>query len=421
MSFVDNLFDSRSTGFDPFIGDVTQSNRLRASWVVIVDGLDVTDRLDPHLIQCRVIDKIPGGEAEIELDDRDATLPIPPLGAPIIIKVGWSQESAVSVFDGVIWDLEHGGQRGRGGGRRMYVHAIGLDYMRTQIKSPMQDHFDTEGAPPGQQQGQMKSLGDIVSMVGKNAGANITVHPKLAAMMRDHWNMANSSPQQFLQGLADEFGGLMHWQGGNNGDLTIPGENAGGGENSTIVAEWGRNLISWRVRPLASRLVWNQATGQHFDTHVAQWLKGFASAGLPGLFGTGAAAWSLPSPAPNQNVQGQQSDGARDEMGYPGFGRIVINGEPTAEFNGFVYLTGVRPGVDGTYINWEVQHVWARPSGFITTLEVYCVGNAPAQRNVITAYKVPPKPIPQGTPSGQPQGQVQIGDITITSPTPTGQ
>ena len=45
----------------------------------------------------------------------------------------------------------------------------------------------------------------------------------------------------------------------------------------------------------------------------------------------------------------------------------MINGEPRAKANGFVLLTGVRPGVDGTYYLERVEHLYSR-QGYVTWL-----------------------------------------------------
>ena len=75
------------------LDNIGQSQRFRAFVKVIVDGRDVTDRLDPYLVSVLVKD---GGtwEAHIELDDRDARLDIPPFNAPLVVELGWTSEPA---------------------------------------------------------------------------------------------------------------------------------------------------------------------------------------------------------------------------------------------------------------------------------------------------------------------------------------
>lgn len=83
----------------PFNGDPVQSNRMRAVVEVTFDGVDVTASVQPFLISLRVI-QWDNNSIELELDDRDGRLPIPPIEAPIQITIGWTTESAQLVCTG---------------------------------------------------------------------------------------------------------------------------------------------------------------------------------------------------------------------------------------------------------------------------------------------------------------------------------
>ncbi|PWT74799.1 MAG: hypothetical protein C5B60_06285 [Chloroflexi bacterium] len=413
QTFLDNLFNFNSTGFDPFIGTIKQTNRLRSYWKITVAGVDVTSRVEPHVIDIRIVDMDPVGRVELELDDRDGSLPIPPLDSEVTVDIGWYGEDIPFHFVGTIYDLEHGGQRGEGGGRRMWIHAQGADTINTQLKTPMQDNKG-DGAEPGQQEGQKHSLADWAGQVTKNAGVPLAIHPKLAGMMQDFWGMHGESPFQHLQNLADQFGGLFHMRGGV-AELTIPGENADGSEGETVQAIWGDNLISWRVRPLSQALGWHEAAQQHFDTSIGNWLKAASSVNVSSPWDLAKSIWSLPRPAPNSSQSGQDAAGAGEDAGFTGFGRIIINGEPHARWNGKVLLQGVRPGVDGLYWIKEVQHHWSRPTGYVTTLEVETLGNADASVNVGRGYKAPLQPQP---PPMQPPGTFPPAPAPTPAPQP---
>lgn len=111
----DFLYDPHRVlpGFDPFLGTPTQTNRLRAYCTIIVDGFNITNKLDPHLISVRVVDE--GiGSAEIEIDDREGRLPIPLLGKSVQIQLGWTTESMKVVFTGTTNDVENKAAAGCG-------------------------------------------------------------------------------------------------------------------------------------------------------------------------------------------------------------------------------------------------------------------------------------------------------------------
>ena len=145
----------------PFTGEpfltkhVGQTQRLKAQCQILINGVDVTKRLNPYLINVHVEWLINPGypEATIELDDRDGQLPIPKIGSTVHIFLGWENEELVGVFtNGKTFDVEHGFGRDQGG-RRMWVHAQGLDFATTHLKSPHMNSVG-DGAPPGEKEGK---------------------------------------------------------------------------------------------------------------------------------------------------------------------------------------------------------------------------------------------------------------------------
>ena len=393
MSFVDGVFaDNLYIQPGPDVFDVTgeiarrQTNRLESVWYIDLAGKNITDRLNPHLIDIRITDKSLSAELVMEIDDRDGTMPIPPINTPLHVAAGWKTEGMVWMFDGVVFDVEHAGQRGQGGGRRMFVTGKGADYLRTHLKSPMQDALG-DGAPTGQQEGTKHSFQDFAQQIMGNAKGTVSVHPALANKMRDWWEQSQESPQHVLQRLTSEFGGVMRIIGGNHAEITMPGQFVDGSGNGSVVAELGGNLISWRVKPLHSMLTWGGTSQQHYRTDIANWISQAASQALPAPWSSAIGTWSRANPGANQSEGGQDAEGDASQTGFPGVGRIVINGEPTAQWNQHVFLTGVRPGVDGTYLIKEAQHHWARPSGYITTLEVITVFAEGAQGALLDAQK----------------------------------
>jgi hypothetical protein len=336
----------------------------------------------------RVTNKSNDAQCELELDDRTGDLPIPKFGSKLIVNVGWRYESLVGTFSGIVKDIEYSAQRGSGGGRRMFIHGTGMDTLTTHLKTPMQEHTG-DGAEPGQKEGSMVPFSEHMQKVFSNAGASIAIHPQLAGMARDYWAQNGESAIQHAQNFADQFGGIFRVIDGNKGEITVPGQSVLGGPNGTIVAKWGANLISCRVRPMATNNVWGSAQQQHYETQTAGWLKTLTQSGVLPPAASGVASWLPHSAAGTGTEGGQEASGAASNEGYIGYGRIVMNGEPFASFNGYTMLTGVRPGVDGLYLNMSVEQLWSRPSGFITTIEVLSVGTAAAKANILSGMLDP--------------------------------
>ena len=171
------------------LSEIGQSRRFRAYVKVIVDGRDVTNRLDPYLVSVLVKDANVW-ECTIELDDRDARLDIPPVQAPLSISFGWSTEGFSEVFTGFVSDVEHAFGR-KLGGRRMFVHGSGYG-QASSVKTPWQDHIGT-GPPPGKMEGDPIAFPQAAMQFAANAGLTVDVGSSFAGTIRDYWSMNNES------------------------------------------------------------------------------------------------------------------------------------------------------------------------------------------------------------------------------------
>ena len=369
---------------DPFHGAYTQTNRMRAYCQVTVGGIDITDRIEPHLISVRIVDGN-NWECEIELDDRDALVPIPPIGGPCTVALGWMREQMYKTFEGVILDVEHGFGR-KQGGRRMYIHANGWDSLKTRIKEPMTMNLG-EGAPPGQKEGQKHGLPDWIQKLAKAGGGKADVAGGFSSIMQDFWGATGASPMHQITTEAMKVGAMVKWDSGNILRFEKPGQ-----RGVSCRAVWRDNLIGYRVRPFAARSAWGMAQSSTFDPKKGEYLmkrltditKG------QGPAGDAKAAGGEPGPAATESGADQANQGGADTQNASllGKGRIVINGEPLARWNSFVMLQGVRPGVDGMYLIDVAEHIYSR-QGYVTWLDVMTWGNAPKESSVLKNWPLP--------------------------------
>lgn len=354
-------------GFNPFLQDIVQANRLLAQCQVIVNGVDVTARLEPHLIAVRIT-LAATKSCELELDDRDGSLPIPPVSSSVEVSLGWSHETMRRLFTGLTWDLEHGGDKQQG--RRMWVHARAHD-QTSDVKTPMSDSAG-DGAEPGQMEGKGVPFQQMISQVMKNGGGSADVHPALANVMQDHWSQNAESPMNYAQRLAGDLGAVFQLGEGNKATLTLAGYDTSGARTDQIAVEWNKNLISWRVRPFSSRGAWGGASQQSYDTQKGNWLQTaqkMAGAGSP--FSDAIATYMGASPAANESNAGNANQGSDNKSSFePGYGRIVCIGEPRLEWNTHIFLGGVRPGVNGDYTVASAEHVYDKEGGYVTWCDV---------------------------------------------------
>jgi hypothetical protein len=387
-----------------------QGPRRHAHVKVIVDGQDVTDRMKPFLISVTVIDKMEAfGELDkcsIELDDRDAQIEIPAPGATVHVEIGWdtqgprippvptpapdqSDQTITSatgktytvpgqelpfgggfsrVFEGVITEIESGFSR-RGGGRRLWIEASSGEVWK-EGKQVGQSHMGV-GQLADNTEGQgSESLQDFGGKVAQDGGyGGLTLGPSLQNIKRDYW-YRNESPNHFFSRIANEIGGYFKIKDGQvmllgPADLEQMGF-------IDIQAWWGINLIMWRIRPFAARAAYKDGLNKFFDIGAGKWdfIKSAIGGGGSAPFNMASATAQLPGQAPNRQVGEQNNEGINtSSTDRRGFGWLVINGEPLARAGGKVTIVGARPGVDGTYLMKEVQHIYSR-RGYTTRIDV---------------------------------------------------
>ena len=189
----------------------------------------------------------------------------------------------------------------------------------------------------------------------------------------------------------------------------MPGQSVDGKKKGTIDAIWGVNLIAYRVHPWIARSTYGSASQNYFSTAKGMWKTLTKKFGLTEPWNQSSQVFKPPIPAPNSSEGGQLNDGVAGGF-WPGGGRIVINGEPAAEFQSHVMVKGARPGVDGSWRIVSAEHRYSR-TGYITWLEVIPDFQSPMGASISQAYKDAWAPeaqleIPAPTPSPTPPEQL---------------
>ena len=368
---------------DPFKGSVVQSNRMRAFCEVRVNGVDITYKIDPHLISVRIVDG-DHFQCELEIDDRDARIPIPPILGQVTVALGWARERMFKVFEGVILEVEYGVGR-KQGGRRMWVHANGWNTLTTRIKEPMNMNLG-EGAPPGKKEGEKKGLPDWIQKLVTAGGGSAEVAGKFAANMQDYWGAMGASPLHEITSLGQKFGAAVQWSAGNVLKFEERGQ-----RGVSCYAIWKNNLIGCRIRPFTARSAYGATQAETFNSKTGEWLKKKITdiAKGQGPAASATAAGGAPGPQATESGADQANQGAADgDASNRGQGRIVINGEPSARWNSYVILQGVRPGVDGQYYIRVAEHIYSR-QGYVTWLDVEPDAKAKGADSVLGNWPLP--------------------------------
>ena len=402
-----------------------QGPRRRAAVEVIVNGQRVTDRLHPYLISVQVVDTSEGDndQCNIELDDRNAELQLPPDNVPLQVTMGWAgtgphlpdrgRSSTGSdgrvigqgelrtdldayemqqpwggpgmelVFSGTVSSVESGFGR-KGGGRRVWIEATSGNVMgkakehkqKTWGEGNQDDAGSGSaggggtggagGAKGGGDDAGMIPLSQVMQDAFAGTGISTKLSPLMQQIKRKSWSM-NQSPQDYAQSIARELGGVLKIAGGV-AVLAMNGEDMGLG---TVEAVWGVNLIGWRIKPYAGRPQYGQAASKYFDLHNAEWKNIFDSIGGSTPFGGTEAISHAINSVFDKNQAGQANAGTgRDSTSKRGTGWILMNGDPRAKATGHIDLVNARPGVDGNYQMTEVEHNYTRGVGYTTRANV---------------------------------------------------
>lgn len=373
--------------------------RRRAHVKVELDWLDVTDILKPYLISVRVMSKdweAGPDYADIELDDRDAQLPIPPKGTPVRISMGWegsgpqlplgphvkqiyqsvmgpdlpnyiktelpwADSGYNATFVGMVTSVESGFSR-RGGGRRLWIEAKTWD-SAGKVKEPT---LATTGTNDYDEQ---KTVKEHLETVLGNIGMTLFALGGAGDIKRPFWAADHESPMHAARRYANEAGLAMTIIGNNV--FLLPRLSDSYYRMATVEAIWGVNLIAWRLKPFTGRAEWKGSDSHFFDRWEGLWKKVSQTITGQAPSDGGQATMGLPNAAPNEHV-GEQFNNENSEEAYDGQGTgyVLINGEPAAVARGHVLIKGARPGVDGNWLIREAEHIYSRSNGYTTRLEL---------------------------------------------------
>ena len=406
-----------------------QGPRRHAAVQIIVNGLagkggeDVTSKLHPYLISVQVIDSLEGDndQCNIELDDRNAELQLPPDHVTLQVAMGWSGSgpkvpnrgrtsapfanettggsvfSAMTeeyvrqfvkgempwggpgmsvVFSGNVSSVESGFGR-RGGGRRVWIEGTSSNVLS---KAKEVQHVNTgEGVPDdsaaggaaGGAAGAEIPLLQHMQSLFKESGLSVKLSPEMMKLKRPAW-AAHQSPLDWAKQFAKDNGAYFKVA---NGVATMikKGEavNADGDPVPTIMAIWGINLIGWRIKPYTGRPQWGGGQARFFDIDSAEWQKAVIEIGGKTPFGgADAILRQAASVAGKREADQSNEGGSRDSTGRRGTGWVLVNGEPEVKAGFYVYIDKARPGVDGRYLITEVEHNYTRGVGYTTRMNV---------------------------------------------------
>lgn len=326
----------------------------KARFRVAVGGQDVTAKLLPRLISLSISKSATEvtQSATFDLDDADGAVRFPANGTAVSVELGWS-DGPVRRFEGEVdraeWSLD------RDVGSVLTVTARSAS-LRGKAKQPRDRHWENT------------TLGAVLRDSAGEADLSITVHGDLAGRQIEYEAQDNESFLAFADRLAREHGATFAIQGKQA--AFVPrnqGLSASGAALANVTVRRGINLISASgLTPLQDRPRFRAKKGRWYDIQKAKLVIETVQTDedvdaedvLRMLEPDGEAA--------RRRADSDSKDAAREK----GAGTIIIDGEPSAEPEGTVTLSGVRPGLDGTYTIDSVTDLLDRQTGYTTQISL---------------------------------------------------
>lgn len=141
----------------------------KAAWQIIMNGKDLTDKLNPLLLAATITEKS-GNEADelsIDLNDKDGQTPLPPKGAIISVKMGWERGKGLPI-----------GLVNKG---TFKVNGRNSDGLKISIKAISAD-FAGEFSKRRNHSYKGKTLGDILQDIANRSGYTLLIDDTLRAI-----------------------------------------------------------------------------------------------------------------------------------------------------------------------------------------------------------------------------------------------
>ncbi len=132
-------------------------------------------------------------------------------------------------------------------------------------------------------------------------------------------------------------------------------------------------MLNWSLSPIYNRMDYLGMDAMFYDPAAAQWNKASGTGAQQGASpdsGSQAVLKDRNKQANQANAQSQASANATEAGMLRGGGTIELDGCPEAVVGAVCNVQGTRPGIDGSYLIYQVQHTFVRGKGFTTSLVV---------------------------------------------------
>ncbi|MGL4578815.1 MAG: phage late control D family protein [Shewanella xiamenensis] len=166
---------------------------------ILVNGNDISPKVKSRLMSLRLTDNR-GFEAdtvEVQLDDADGELAMPPKGASMQVRIGWKGSALVDKGTYTIDELEHSGPPDS-----LTIRGKSADMRGTLQQSREQSYHQ-------------QNISSIIDVIAARHQLKAKISDKLKAEVIEHIDQANESDANFLTRLAEQFDAIATVKNGN--------------------------------------------------------------------------------------------------------------------------------------------------------------------------------------------------------------
>lgn len=178
---------------------LASSDQPTPDYQILVNGSDISPKVKARLMSLRLTDNR-GFEAdsiEVQLDDADGELAMPPKGATMQVRIGWKGSALVDKGTYTIDELEHSGP----------PDAITIRGKSADMRGTLQQSRE--------QSFHQQSVSSIIDVIAARHQLKAKISDNLKMEYIDHIDQANESDANFLSRLAEQFDAIATVKNGN--------------------------------------------------------------------------------------------------------------------------------------------------------------------------------------------------------------
>lgn len=318
------------------------------AWRVTLDGMDLTDRLRPRLLELS-LEESRGGDADqldLRIHDHDGRMDIPARDAVLQVAIGWRGEGLIDKGSFTVDEVEHGGAPDI-----ISVRARSADFTAQMRIRREKSWHDT-------------TLGAVLESIAARHGLKARIAPALAARTVRHLDQTNESDAHLLTRLGKRHDAVATVKAGTLLFTAIgSGTTADGTPLPTATlrrrdGDQHRYSLAGRDSYSGARAYWADKQGA---THKSV------------LVGSADNARRLPGTFHSEQEAREQAEAAfqRSQRGAATLSYSLALGRPDLYPEQRVRVSGFKPKIDATdWLIVKTRHQITGSGGFTTQLDM---------------------------------------------------